>query len=303
MRSRRLSVSILALSCVAMAGCGASSPAANDRLRMSPLPDENSEVSVEECERRLRAMAEQDRMMRNDPTRVTDDPVIERRDLAEDNPCRQSAERRGPEQLAPSAAEQRARDFAKTRARVLLADGKPQEAWSAVTQGFGERARADEELRVLARSIETEFAAQLAGTFVAAQVPGRFPDGSAMCLFGTAEDPGKIRVVFEGAQRVAISCALPRDVSKDGAKALRVVVRKRLAAGRYETVAEIDVGELSRWTEDGAVTQMLDVPRSGVEGPHALLDVSLRYTDERADALALARGSMAWFEVVGVEPE
>lgn len=268
---------------------------------MSPLPDENSQESVEECERRLRAMAEQDRMMRNDPTRVTDDPVVERRDLAEDNPCTQSAERRGPEQLAPSAAEQRARDFAKTRARVLLAEGKASDAWAAVTQGFAERARADEELRVLARGIETEYSMQLAATFITAQPRGRFPDGSAMCLFGTAEEPDKVKMVFEGPQRVAIGCALPRDVSKDGERALKVVVRKRLAAGRYETIAEIDVGALSRWAYEGVVTQMLDVPRSGMTQPHVLLDVSLRYASESADALALARGSLAWFEVVGAE--
>ncbi|MEM1349575.1 MAG: hypothetical protein AAGI01_13515, partial [Myxococcota bacterium] len=270
----------------------------NDELRLSPLPDENSAVSVEECERRLRAMAEQDRLLRQDPTRVTDDPVVERRAVADDNPCVLAAERRGPEQLAPSASEQRARDFAKTRARVLLADGQPGEAWSAVTQGFGERARADEELRVLARSIETEYSMLLAARFATSTTPGRLDDGSAMCLFGTVDEPGKIRMVFEGSKRVVISCALPRDVSSDGRRTLRLVVRKRLAAGRYETIAEIDMGALSGSSKGGAVTQTLDLPRAGVDGPHVLLDVSLRYGSERADALALARGSMAWFDLV-----
>lgn len=225
---------LLSLSCLLAMGCSTTKPAGNEPGVLRQAVDIRTQ-SAEECERRATAMARQSEEMREgpNPSDWKDTDGAQDRGLEGNSPCDNL-----PEGADTSTGDD-ARIRAMARARSFMEQDRPLEARRALIAAFEKGTRAEPGLRNLALDIHEALM----------EVE---PQVEPICVLKDVARPQVRQVVtLEGSSQVMLSCRTlgsSEGSAPSQGKQVRVMLRRRDAPGKFVTLEEHEMGEVSAVT-------------------------------------------------------
>lgn len=259
MRSRTLVWMIGAMSLVA--GCS------GNQVKPVDVLDPSSGESIADCKRRTRAAAQQEESMRrvDQPGKFRGWQDEPRDGSTQADPCRKDP---GPGGLgtADKGVEAQQRQFAKTRARVMLQSKEPVAARDALVGAFGAPAPPDAEVAPLAESVTAAYQAERVARFNKSGHIGKLDDGAPTCAFARfpINDAGEsslnqVRYLFRADEQIHALCRLP-DRGISGAQGdVKLTVWHKTGPGQRKLVKVVDAGSLADARKRGFVVSALEL--------------------------------------------
>lgn len=279
--------------CVAFAFLGAcATPEGNKTFARGAL--DATTATPEECERRARAMAAQDKSMRGDP-----DPGDDRGESramgswgAHVDPCAEARQER-------ASAELDERLLGMTRARAALAADRPVDAFDAIASAFGDGRPEDPELRVLALEVSERFGRHALSIHRAARRVGT-REGVAVCVFSSSppvdDAVDALSWSFIGPTHVQVACAVPGNLPEIARGEDAVIsIHRRVGGGEFELVGEVSLGAATALTP-GELLRADFRPDQHAKSSGEFYRASLTVKKSGHSPKLFSAGEMIWLE-------